>query len=126
MATADIFDWLAATKALDGTAMIANLVLHHFREKELHFLFAQIAMKADVFAACEPKRAKLPLLASRLLGCIGCGRVTRHDAVASVRSGFIGSELSDLWPPECGWQKEEGEAGLFSHYFVARRHHHGR
>ena len=99
--------------------MIANLFLHHFADKELRTLFSEVAAKADVFVCCEPRRSRLALIASRWLRCIGCGAVTRHDAPASVRSGFIGAELLKLWPSGPGWVCEEGEAGLFSHFFVA-------
>jgi hypothetical protein len=45
--------------------------------------------------------------------------VTRHDAVASVRAGFAGRELSGLWP-EAGWQRREGLALPFTHFFAAQ------
>jgi hypothetical protein len=74
-----------------------------------------------LFIACEPRRSAPALAASRLVGLIGCNGVTRHDAVASVRAGFTGSELSALWPAGPGWKLHEGAAGLFSHRFMARR-----
>ena len=72
-------------------------------------------------SACEPRRSRFALRASRLLGLIGCNDVTRHDAAASVRAGFAGRELSALWPDEAGWQIDERPAAPFSHLFVARR-----
>jgi hypothetical protein len=48
--------------------------------------------------------------------------VTQHDAVRSVRAGFLGRELSALWPVNDEWQLSEQSAGLFSHCFIAKRH----
>ncbi len=118
---ADVFEWLAGRNLADGVVMIANLFLHHFSGEQLQLLFRLVAAGCDLFAACEPRRSALPLLASRLLGLIGGNDVTRHDAVASVRAGFAGRELSALWPADSGWELREEEAGLFSHCLVATR-----
>ncbi len=118
---ADVFEWLAGRDLADGVMMIANLFLHHFSGEQLELLFRLVAAGCDRFAACEPRRSALPLLASRLLGLIGCNDVTRHDAVASVRAGFAGRELTALWPADSGWELREEKAGLFSHCLVATR-----
>ncbi len=101
--------------------VFANLFLHHFKDAELARLLADISARATLFAACEPRRASLALLASRLVALIGCNAVTRHDAPASVRAGFRGQELSRLWPTADGWRLDERATGLFSHLFVATR-----
>ena len=116
--TADVFDWLAAAPPCD--AIVANLFLHHFEDAALARLLAGVATRTRCFVACEPRRSALALTGSRLLGLIGCNDVTRHDAVASVRAGFEGDELSRLWPANAGWKLEERARGLFSHAFVAR------
>ena len=116
---ADVFDWLAEPLA-DYDAIVANLFLHHFEPPQIARLFALAALRAPLFVACEPRRARLPLLGSRLVGLLGCNDVTRHDAVLSVRAGFNGKELSELWPAEGRWQLEESSAGLFSHVFIAK------
>jgi hypothetical protein len=118
---ADVFEWLAGRNLADGVVMIANLFLHHFSSEQLQLLFRLAAAGCDLFAACEPRRSALPLLASRLLGLIGGNDVTRHDAVASVRAGFAGRELTALWPADSAWELREEAAGLFSHCFVATR-----
>jgi hypothetical protein len=46
--------------------------------------------------------------------------VTRHDAVVSVRAGFSGRELSQLWPRAPGWRLDERPQAPFSHLFTAR------
>jgi hypothetical protein len=99
----------------------ANLFLHHFIEAELIMLLGEVAQRCDLFVACEPRRSSFALLGSRGVALLGCNGVTRHDAVASVRAGFSGSDLSQLWPYSGQWALTERAAGLFSHLFVARR-----
>lgn len=112
---ADVFD--LGDEGADVIA--ANLFLHHFRDDQIRTLFARLARLAPVLAACEPRRSPVALLGSRCLWALGCNDVTRHDAVASVRAGFAGRELSALWPE--GWRVEEGAAGPLSHVFAAGR-----
>jgi len=92
----EVFDFLAAPgKPLD--AIVANLFLHHLTDRDLRRLFALAADRAPLFVACEPERSQLALTASHMLFAIGCNDVTRHDAVVSVRAGFFGRELSQLF-----------------------------
>ena len=100
-------------------AVLANLFLHHF-EKRLPELLAGAAQAAPLFVATEPRRDAFTLAASRMVGLVGANAVTRHDALASVRAGFAGRELTALWPRD-GWTTEERRAGPFSHLFSARR-----
>ena len=116
---ADVLNWLEQAPPFD--AIVANLFLHHLEPAALERLLALAASRARVFVACEPRRGGLALFASRLLGLAGCGSVSRHDAVASVRAGFAGRELSLAWRNARGWQLSEGARGLFSHVFVAQR-----
>jgi hypothetical protein len=99
----------------------ANLFLHHFTDQQLAPMLSRLKRLAPLFVACEPRRAALPHVASRLLWAIGCNDVSRHDAVVSVEAGFTGTELSSLWSDSDGWQKYEHAARLFTHCFVARR-----
>jgi hypothetical protein len=103
-------------------AIVANLFLHHFDERRLGELLALAAARAPRFIACEPRRSAPALAASRLVGLLGCNDVTRHDAVASVRAGFRGQELSSAWPRHPAWQLREGRAWPFGHVFLAERH----
>ena len=116
----EALEWLSQRRA-PVAAVVANLFIHHFAEPDLKMLLAEIASRADVFVAVEPRRAHLPLLASSLLWAIGCNTVTRHDARKSVRAGFVGRELSNLWPASPDWELTERSAGVFSHLFIARR-----
>jgi SAM-dependent methyltransferase len=115
-------DVLTGLEAAGETeALFANLFLHHFDDRELARLLADIAVRCRTFVACEPRRSASALFASRLVGLLGCNAVTRHDAPASVRAGFFGPELSRLWPDAQRFSLEERPAGLFSHLFVARK-----
>ena len=118
---AEVFDWLGRPPGAPRDVLLANLFLHHFAEAQLTELLSAASRRAPVFAALEPRRARLPLACSRMVWLIGCGRVTRHDAPVSVRAGFAARELSALWPAGPGWSLHEGRAGLFGHLFVARR-----
>ena len=121
VAAGDVFDWFEVP-AQPVDVMFANLFLHHFEGDRLRALLRLAASRTSLLLACEPRRATLPLVASRLLGLIGCNRVTRHDAVVSVRAGFVSGELSRLWPTDGGWTLGDRAAGLFSQCFTAQRH----
>ena len=114
---ADVFDW----PQVPAQIVIANLFLHHFDREPLARLLQRVASQARLFVAVEPHRFQCPALLGPMLRLIGCNAVTRHDAVVSVRAGFIGRELSALWPHPSDWELTEGSAGPFSHLFIARR-----
>ena len=117
----DIFEQLAQLEPQPGTAAVANLFLHHFSDQALGRLLQIVVEKCDLLVACEPRRSLLALTASKLVGLVGCGPVTRHDAIASVRAGFIDGDLTKLWRSR-NWNVRERRCGLFSHCFVAMRH----
>jgi hypothetical protein len=120
-ASGDVFDFLAQARSSPVDVVTANLFLHHFENEPLARLLGQIAELAHLVVACEPRRAKFVVRASRLLWAIGCNDVSVHDAVVSARAGFNGKELSALWPSRGEWDLHEEAAGLFTHCFVARR-----
>ena len=84
-------------------------------------LFGLAAAAAPLVVACEPRRNKFALRASRLLWTIGCNEISLHDAIVSVRAGFCGEELSALWPDRERFDLREHASRLFTHCFVARR-----
>lgn len=112
----DVFDVLP-----QADIITANLFLHHFDDAALARLLAMIAQQTNAFVACEPRRNAFALVAAHLVGVLGCNDVTRHDAVASVKAGFAGQELSQLWPPQGRWQMGESAVFPFSHVFRVRR-----
>lgn len=99
-------DLLTMPPAESGGVLVANLFLHHFDEADLAILGRWMS-GFRVIIACEPDRAKLPLVLSRLLFPF-INDVTRHDMVVSIKAGFAKGEL-----PEClglaggGWKIEE-------------------
>ena len=121
IATTDAFAWLKQS-APAVQVMLANLFLHHFPDELLRALLRMVAARTNVFIACEPRRSPLGLAAARWLRLIGCNDITQHDAVRSVRAGFLGRDLSARWPEDDEWQLSEQSAGLFSHCFIAKRH----
>jgi 2-polyprenyl-3-methyl-5-hydroxy-6-metoxy-1,4-benzoquinol methylase len=118
-ATAEVHDFLERPGPRFD-AIVANLFLHHFDAASLRRLLELVAQRTALFVACEPRRSRLALQASRLLRLMGCNDVTRHDAVASVRAGFGGREVSGLWPDQDHWQLEERPARPLGHFFSAR------
>ncbi len=123
---ANVFDWFAQSEPGDAPPrvlpiVIANLFVHHFDGARLQALLNGIASRARAFVCCEPRRSRLALTGSRLLGLIGCNDVTRHDAMVSVHAGFNGHELSALWPDRDAWILRESLAAPFGHRFIAVR-----
>ena len=119
--TSDVFDFFSQDDCSKADIVTANLFLHHFEGPPLSRLMSLIAQRSRLFVACEPRRDALARAGARLLWAIGCNHVTLHDAAASVRAGFRGSELTTLWPQSSEWSVQERAAGIFSHSFVAWR-----
>jgi len=119
--TSDVFNWLETSDTGMADIIISNLFLHQFTEPELKRLLGLVSARTRFFAACEPRRATIPFTFSKLVGFIGCNRVTRHDAPLSVQAGFTGREISQLWPASDGWRLREHAAHFFSHAFVAEK-----
>lgn len=118
----DVMHWAAQPAAALWNVVIANLFMHRFRDDELREILRAIAQRTDRFVACEPRRGRMALVASHLIGTLDTSDAARADALASVRAGFCGLELSTLWPTDCGtWHLREYAAGAFSHCFAAQR-----
>jgi hypothetical protein len=114
--TGDVFATLPLIKP---DIVTANLFLHHLDGPALAQLLALAAARAKGLAACEPRRSFLALMGAQLVGVLGANDVTRHDAVASVRAGFRGHEISNLWPRRAGWSLHEQGIPPFTHGFTA-------
>ncbi|CAM3652479.1 hypothetical protein [Polaromonas hydrogenivorans] len=124
----DVFDWASSRESERSghvaywDVIVANLFLHHFEGPQLAALLAAIESRTESVFACEPRRARLALAGSHLIGALGANAVTREDAVLSVHAGFRDSEISALWPGNRpGWTLDEYPASLFSHCFCAQR-----
>ncbi len=117
---ADVFDFLTDARALRADVITSNLFLHHFNDEQLARLLAAAAKSAWLVVACEPRRSRFVVRASRLLWMAGCSRDTIHDAVLSARAGFTANELGALWPSREHWTLSEQSAAIFTHCFAAR------
>ena len=117
----DVFEFLTEASAKPIDVITSNLFLHHFDDEQLARLLAAAAKSAWLVAACEPRRSKFVVRASRLLWMLGCSRETVHDAVVSARAGFTARELGALWPSLDHWELTEHPAAIFTHCFAARR-----
>jgi hypothetical protein len=118
---AEASEWLRQTSPRAAAAVVGNLFFHQFQTEQLAELFRLAARSARAVIALEPRRSWLPRLCGRLLWVIGCGPVTCHDGPVSIRAGFVGSELSALWPDKNNWDLVERPVDPFSHLFIARR-----
>jgi hypothetical protein len=114
---ADVFGW----PQIGTETVIANLFLHHFEDARLAELLEQISRRAKLFIAVEPHRFCCAPACAQLLRFIGCNDVTLHDAAVSIRAGFMGREISALWPDKPNWQLTERRARPFSHLFIAKK-----
>jgi hypothetical protein len=115
--------WLQQADAPGRTndVVVSNLFFHQFEAAPLAEMLRLAAGTSRLVIALEPRRSWLARVAGRLLWAIGCGPVTRNDAHISIRAGFDGREISELWPDKKSWQLTERPAGPFSHLFIARR-----
>jgi Methyltransferase domain len=118
---ADVFEFLTDASVQPVDIVTSNLFLHHFNNQQLACLLAAAARSAWLVAACEPRRSKFVVRASRLLWMVGCSAETVHDAVVSARAGFTAKELGAMWPNEDHWELTERPAAIFTHCFAARR-----
>jgi hypothetical protein len=113
-------DVLETLPLIEPDIVTANLFLHHLDDAALARLLALVAGRAKGFVACEPRRSTFALLGARMVFALGANDVTRHDAVASVRAGFHGGELSSLWPRNAqNWRLGEHGVFPFTHLFHA-------
>jgi hypothetical protein len=119
--TSDVYDYLQNAQPRAVDIACANLFVHHIPPERLGWFLQHTARLCGLFVACEPRRTKFVLRLTRLSWLIGCGKVFVHDAIVSLRAGFVGKELSEQWPDHDAWRLDERSAGVFAHSFAARR-----
>jgi SAM-dependent methyltransferase len=113
----DVFEFFGTSPKFD--LVTANLFLHHFPDPRLKDLLEKIAQSTRVLVCGEPRRGAAAAVGCRFLPLFGCNEITLHDSVASVRAGFRGKELSDLWVRDGAWRLAEHPALPFTHCFTA-------
>lgn len=90
-------DLLHFTGYSDYTHLLANLILHHFTEKELRQLGVRIRESSiRCIIASEPCRRSLHKLQLRAGKWIGFNYVTLNDGCVSIDAGFRADELPEL------------------------------
>ena len=98
----------------DPTAVICNLILHHFTDDQLSKL-GKLISKANHIIINEPSRRLIPLLMGYLAFPL-LGKVTRHDMIVSIRAGFRDRELFKFFPSKnCLMIKETLRGGIRCH-----------
>lgn len=110
--------------ALDGAdVVLANLILHQFDDDALASLGRRLgASGARRLIANEPARRRLHLWQMRLSRPLGWHPVSRHDAAASIRAGFLGHELAErLGLDPAAWRWTARTTFLGAYRFVAAR-----
>jgi hypothetical protein len=117
----DVFDFLGDPRFSGVDIVTSNLFLHHLNDRQLALVFAKTAQLAWLMVACEPRRSKFVVRASRMLWTVGCSGAAVHDAVISARAGFTADDLAALWPARDTWELHESSPAFFTHRFVARR-----
>ena len=98
----------------DPTAVICNLILHHFTDDQLSKL-GKLISKANHIIINEPSRRLIPLLMGYLAFPL-LGKVTRHDMIISIRAGFRDRELLKFFPSKhCLMIRETLRGGIRCH-----------
>jgi hypothetical protein len=117
---ADVWSGSAAEQLRQTSVLVANLVLHHFSDAELHRL-GELLPACHTILACEPCRRERHVWQGRLLFPF-LHRITRHDMVVSIRAGFREDELSAAMGLDPGqWRGAASETWLGAYRFVAVR-----
>lgn len=98
----DLFETFAVT---EGDVVVANLILHHFKDGQLEELGSLIRTRRR-FVSVEPWRSRLSLVEGAMLWPLMNG-VTRHDMMVSIRAGFQKGELPELLKLGREWKWRE-------------------
>ena len=103
--------------------VIANLILHHFKDHELMLIGGRMqASSCEVLLLNEPVRRRLHLWQVSLSRLLGVHRVTLHDARVSIHAGFRGKELAQLLGlKEKYWTIQSQDTFMGANRLICRR-----
>jgi len=90
---------------VEGETIVANLVLHHFRDNQLAQLGKLIRDRRSLIAV-EPWRSKISLAEGYALWPL-INHITKHDMMVSIRAGFRNGELRKLLDLGDEWEWKE-------------------
>ncbi|MDB4785583.1 hypothetical protein OAG31_03160, partial [Akkermansiaceae bacterium] len=88
-----------------GETIVANLILHHFRDDQLAQLGKLIRERRSLIAV-EPWRSRISLAEGYVLWPL-INRITKHDMIVSIRAGFRNGELRKLLDLGDDWEWKE-------------------
>lgn len=81
----------------DSEVLVANLILHHFRDEQLRVLGGRISPTTRLILAAEPARLRIHSWLGRVLCFLArFNHVTAYDMQVSIRAGFRGGELPQV------------------------------
>jgi hypothetical protein len=90
---------------VEGETIVANLILHHFRDDQLAQLGKLIRERRSLIAV-EPWRSRISLAEGYVLWPL-INRITKHDMIVSIRAGFRNGELRKLLDLGDDWEWKE-------------------
>lgn len=90
---------------VEGETIVANLVLHHFRDDQLAQLGKLIRDRRSLIAV-EPWRSKISLAEGYALWPL-INHITKHDMMVSIRAGFRNGELRKILDLGDEWEWKE-------------------
>lgn len=90
---------------VEGETIVANLVLHHFRDNQLAQLGKLIRERRSLIAV-EPWRSRISLAEGYALWPL-INHITKHDMMVSIRAGFRNGELRKLLDLGDEWEWKE-------------------
>lgn len=101
--------------------VIANLILHHFKDPQLGAL-GELLADRKLLIFNEPARASAHHFQGFALRALGINHVTRHDLHVSIRAGFRRGELPALLGLEPKrWEIDESHHFMGALRMIARR-----
>jgi SAM-dependent methyltransferase len=90
---------------VEGETIVANLILHHFRDDQLAQLGKLIRERRSLIAV-EPWRSRISLAEGYALWPL-INHITKHDMMVSIRAGFRNGELRKLLDLGDDWEWKE-------------------
>ncbi len=103
------------------SVILANLIFHQFKDKELLQIGNVINKNTRLIITNELVRKKIHIYQLYLTRLLGINYVTLHDGAVSVEAGFAGKELSEfLGLDDSKWENQSASTILGSYRLVAK------
>lgn len=106
----------------ESEVLVANLILHHFQDEQLHTLGCRISHRTRLILAAEPARLRIHTWLGWLLCQLAeLNHITSYDMQVSIRAGFRGDELRQALGLGAEWQVSAQMHPLGGYRFLAWR-----